>query len=255
MEQLGIDSINKATEKKQELLKQPFKYAIYASMAGVVCSLGMALAYTLGGEANANSYMTGITRLLTGASFAFALTLIMFAGTELFTGNVIVVAVSTLDKKISVKKALSILGASYVANILGAAITGWIFYKTGLIKTDTSTFMESAVSNKLLLSGSQALFRGMLCNICICLGVWACAKMKSESGKAIIIFWVILAFVGTGYEHSIANAGLFTMVALASQQIDTISVMHNMLWVTLGNTIGGVVIAWIYWYTGRELKD
>lgn len=67
--------------------------------------------------------------------------------------------------------------------------------------------------------------------------------MKSETGKLIIMFWCIFAFVIAGFEHSIANMGIFSITYLASGDVSLPLVFRNLFWVTLGNMVGGSLIS------------
>jgi nitrite transporter NirC len=67
--------------------------------------------------------------------------------------------------------------------------------------------------------------------------------VQSDSAKCIVIFWCLFAFIACGFEHSIANMTILA-VAMFGNHPDTVSVAgfaYNMLWVTLGNIIGGAV--------------
>lgn len=81
--------------------------------------------------------------------------------------------------------------------------------------------------------------RGILCNILVCLAVWCFFKLKSESGKLIMIFWCLFAFITTGYEHSVANMTLLSAALLIPHpmQISMAGFWYNMTAVTLGNIV------------------
>ena len=86
------------------------------------------------------------------------------------------------------------------------------------------------------------VLRGILCNFLVCLAVWVGAKMKSESGKLIIIFCLIMTFVESGFEHSIANMSTYTIGYLLLGGLELKMVFTSMLFVTLGNMLGGAVL-------------
>ena len=92
----------------------------------------------------------------------------------------------------------------------------------------------------------------MLCNFLVCIGVFAGFRLQSETGKAIIIALVITTFVLTGLEHSIANMAYFALYALYTHTADW-AMGWNLLWVTLGNLLGGaVVLGYPLWYAAEE---
>lgn len=224
-------------------------------MAGGFCTLGMALAYSLGAEFSASVALRGASKLIVASAFTFALAMIVFAGAELFTGNVFVMTVSTLCGRTKPAPACSLLAFCYLANIFGAAVFGTLIWATGLLDGPMGEFLVNAAAVKMSIPFWQAFFRGVLCNTLICLGVWSASKAKSETAKLIMIFWAVLGFVGSGYEHSIANSGLFTMALLAPQSAQGVSLLgavNNLVPVTLGNLAGGaLLVGWVYWFSGR----
>lgn len=225
-------------------------------MAGGFCTLGMALAYMLGSEFHASEALAGAYKLIVGAAFAFSFTMIIFSGAELFTGNIFYMTVGFLSKKVKLSQAFALLLFCYFSNIIGAVIIGILFASTGLMNGLIGGFIVNSTVTKMALPFGYAFSRGILCNFMICTGTWACSKLKSEAAKMIIIFWVILAFVGTGYEHCVANAGLFAMAFLAPQAVPEVSLIgaiNNMIPVTLGNIAGGsLLVGWVYWFSGKN---
>src|SRR5690242_13595152 len=100
----------------------------------------------------------------------------------------------------------------------------------------------------------QLLARAILCNWLVCLAIWTSARMTNDTAKCIAIFWCLFAFIGSGFEHSVANMTLLS-IALLSEHPATVSLAgmaHNLLWVTLGNIVSGAVImAAGYWTMSR----
>jgi nitrite transporter NirC len=96
--------------------------------------------------------------------------------------------------------------------------------------------------------------RAVLCNWLVCLSLWMAARMQSDAAKCIAIFWCLFGFIGSGYEHSIANMTLF-LIALFSPHPDAVSwagFLHNMVWVTAGNAVAGALfMATGYWAASR----
>lgn len=87
---------------------------------------------------------------------------------------------------------------------------------------------------------SELFFRGILCNWLVCLAIWTASRTKSDAAKIMLIFWMLFAFVASGYEHSVANM-TFLSLALLLPHPDAISaagLFHNLIPVTLGNIVG-----------------
>lgn len=255
MEHEGIGIVCGSARKKLDFYRNKPQYFVYACMAGGFCAIGMALAYALGAEFSASEALRGASRLVVASAFTFALTMIVFAGAELFTGNVFVLTVSVLCGDTKFSRACSLLAFCYFANFVGAALFGMMIWATGLLGGPMGASLVNSATVKMALPFWPAFFRGTLCNALICLGTWSGSKVKSETAKMILYFWVVLAFVGTGYEHSIANAGLFTMALLAPQTTPDVSLygaVCNLIPVTLGNLAGGaLLVGWTYWFSGR----
>ena len=72
--------------------------------------------------------------------------------------------------------------------------------------------------------------------------VVASIRMKTESGKIIVMFFVIMAFFVSGLEHCIANIGIFTLAYFLLGGLPMHFVAINMICVTIGNIIGGAIL-------------
>ena len=85
--------------------------------------------------------------------------------------------------------------------------------------------------------------RNFLCNWLVCLALWMSARTTNDMAQCLLIFWCLFAFVASGFEHSVANMTVFA-IALLGNHPDSITVggaFYNLVWVTLGNIIAGVV--------------
>ena len=103
-------------------------------------------------------------------------------------------------------------------------------------------YLNAIVMPKLTITPVEMILRGMLCNFMVCLAVYTNSKMQTESGKLVIMFMVIMAFVVAGFEHSIANMGLYSIAAFLVDGMTFSLVMKSMLFVTIGNILGGAVL-------------
>ena len=114
------------------------------------------------------------------------------------------------------------------------------FYDSALEKK--CPHLAIVVPGKLAGTWYALLLKGIMCNFLVCMGVYAGLKLKSESGKCIAIIVVITTFVLCGFEHSVANMATFSLYALLVPGADFGGIAWNMIWVTLGNIIGGAVL-------------
>jgi nitrite transporter NirC len=86
------------------------------------------------------------------------------------------------------------------------------------------------------------------------LAIWCSFRLKDETAKLVMIFWCLFAFITTGFEHSVANMTLLA-VALMAPGTTTVSFwgfVYNISLATLGNFIGGWLLAGAYWYISKR---
>ena len=198
-------------------------------------------------------------KLTMGASFGIALSLVVMAGGELFTGNNLAMAAGMLRKKVSLTDSIILWIVCWLGNWAGAIVLSLLYFGTGLYTDATLASITGAAAVKMTAGPLQLLTRGMLCNMLVCIAVWCAAKLKSEAGKLIMIFWCLFAFFTTGFEHSIANMTTLTMALLDTGGNPAISVagyFYNLGIVTVGNMIGGILLVAVpYYMAGREKAE
>ncbi|GAB6098279.1 formate/nitrite transporter family protein [Halanaerocella petrolearia] len=246
-----IDKVAASAKESVDFMnKDLLKYFIVSMMAGAFVGLGIMLIFSIGAPLKAAG--SPMIKTVMGVSFGVALTLVIFAGSELFTGNNLFMTVGLLSGEVSLKDVLKLSFWCYLGNLVGSLAMAWLLYNTGLISSGvTADFILKATAGKMNAPVSQLFFRGILCNMLVCLAIWMGIKAKNEVSKLILIFWCLFAFIGSGFEHSIANMTLLAM-GLFIPHPETITVMgyvRNLIPVTLGNIIGGgLLIGAIYWY-------
>ncbi len=237
-----LDKVSGAAKKKIGVLQESiWKYLVSSSFAGAYIGIGILLIFSIGG------YMAGApsTKILMGVAFAIALSLVIFTGTDLFTGNTFVMTVGSLTKATKWSDTVKIWIASYAGNLIGAIILSIIFVNSGLVdQGPVMEFFQTAAVAKA--SGSfLALFcRGILCNLLVCLAVMIGFRTTDDTAKLLITFMCLFAFITSGFEHSIANMTVYG-VSLLAPHIEGVTVaqaLHNLIPVTLGNMVGGGLI-------------
>ena len=240
-----------AVSKSAMLGRDPGGYFVLSMLAGAYIGIGVLLAFTIGGLLAGQPY----AKVAMGLSFGVALSLVVMAGAELFTGNNLAMAAGVLDKKVKWSDLAKLWIICWLGNLAGGIILGVIYHFTGLGTGAVGEFMASAAAAKMG-AGAAALFtRGILCNFLVCLAVWSASRASSDAGKLIMIFWCLFAFITTGFEHSIANMTLFTVALLepSGQAVSLGGACFNLILVTLGNIVGGaLMVAVPYWIAGRK---
>lgn len=260
MERLGFTEMIFSAEKKVRFFKSvPLKFFVYSIMAGVFCGLGMILAYSAGGSLNFYESTKGLAKIVFGISFALSFTLIVYAGSELFTGNVGVIGIGMYNKSVSAKDGIKLLILVYIGNFIGATLISLMIGAAGLLDNPmTAQYIVSNCTIKMNLPFSQSFFRGILCNMLVVLATWSTSKIKSEPAKMLILIWCVYGFCTSGFEHSIANMALFVMSMVSPYTTSAISLqgyINNIIPVTLGNIVGALIIGTVYYFVGSSKKE
>ena len=229
----------------------PLGFFFSAMMAGVYVGFGILLIFSLG-----SGLEPAVRPLVMGASFGLALILVVFAGSELYTGYTMSLTVSTLEGTTTAGQLATLWSVCWIGNLLGALLLGGLFVAGGggLVTSAASKFIYVAAAGKMSAGAIPLLCRAILCNWLVCLALWIAARVANEAARMIAIAWCLFAFVASGYEHSIANMTIFA-VALFSPHPATVTwagAVYNLFWVTLGNTIAGaVLVAGAYWTASK----
>ncbi len=246
-------SANAAKAKTTLLKNKPGAYFLLSMLAGIYIGFGTLLSFTIGGMLNGEPY----AKVVMGVSFGIALSLVVIAGAELFTGNNLVAVSGMLEKTITVADGIKLWIVCYLGNLAGAVLLAVLFYFTGLQTGATADFMANAALAKMSAGPAALLTRGILCNTLVCLATWCGFRCKSESGKLIMIFWCLFAFITTGFEHSVANMTLLTAALFNNAGVSVTfgGWIYNLCIVTIGNMIGGIcLVALPYFAAARETK-
>jgi len=246
--------LNKSSSKKASMGQSLPRYFVYCAMAGAYVGMGVALMFSVSGPLYAAH--SPYTTLVMGLVFGIALLLIVFAGAELFTGNNLTFALGAMDGRITWGDAGRNWVWCWLGNFAGALLFAWLLYLSGVFSAAGPDHQLFAVAaKKMHLPFGQLFVRGILCNWLVCLAVWCLSAVKSETAKIVLCAWCLLAFVSSGFEHSVANMTTLTL-SLLLEHPDTVTVsglVHNLVPVTLGNIVGGAgFVGGAYWYASRS---
>jgi formate transporter len=205
-----------------------------------------------------------IARLLGGLVFSLGLILVVVAGAELFTGNNLIV-IAWVARRISTARLLTNFVVVFAANLVGAAGLAAIVMFSGHAKMAHGAIGEAAVSiaaAKCALPFGEAFFKGVLCNVLVCLAVWLAMAGRTVADKVLAIVFPITAFVACGFEHSVANMYFIPMGIFLEPQfancgnngsLNWLGFLRNLLPVTLGNVAGGAgMVGLVYWLIYRR---
>ncbi len=245
-------------EVSQELVRIGSKKAeaewlelfLFGILAGIYIGFGAqtALSVSSGGMLD-----PGVARFLSGSVFSLGLMLVLLPGAELFTGNILM-SIGTLSGKYNVLKLFRNWLIVYAGNFVGSILLAWLVNQTGLMGygpdslTPAGAAAVTVAGKKMALGWVASLTSGILCNILVCLAVILCISSLTISGKILGIYFPIMAFVASGYEHSIANmyflpAGLMAEGCFLNKFP---LIWKNLIPVTVGNVIGGLILVVIH---------
>ena len=222
---------------------------IFGILAGIYVAFGanVSTAILSGGTLDA-----GLARFLAGSVFSVGLMLVLIPGSELFTGNILM-AIGFIYRKYSFGRVLRNWFIVYFGNLLGSILIAWLAFHSGLLSsagnmTPIGTVAVNIAALKLNLGFTEALCRGILCNMLVCLAVIMCIASKTVTGKIFGIYFPIMAFVASGFEHSVANMYFLPVGLMTNGEFipKFFSMFNNLIPVTIGNIIGGLSIVLLH---------
>lgn len=252
-----INKLSGAAVKKANLLTESkSKYLVASALAGMFVGFGIILIFTIGGLLGAVN--SPATKIAMGVSFGIALSLVLAAGSELFTGNNMIMPIGALEKKVKWSSVWNIWVFSYIGNVLGSVVVAALFVASGLWRGTTAEFVLKTATAKMTAPYMELFVRGILCNILVCLAVWCFFKLKDEAAKLIMVFWCLFAFITSGFEHSVANMTLLSIALMIPHKaaVSLGGFVYNLTAVTLGNIVGGMFFVGIaYWYVSKRKPE
>lgn len=251
----AIDEAASNAAAKVAQLASPGRYLAAAVQAGAYVGVAVVLLLSVTGPLAAAG--SPATRLVQGAVFGIALTLVVFAGGELFTGNVMVMLQGVARRSVRVPDLARVWVVSLVGNVVGSVLLAALVHGAGTLQMGAvdgrpgpaQALLAGAVRAKESASGPQLFWRAVLCNALVCLGLWMAARTRSDVAKLIVVSWALLAFVASGFEHSVANVTIFSL-GILSGEAGVGDLLWNLAWTVPGNTVGGgLLVALAYVWT------
>ncbi len=259
----------------------PLMSIIFLSiMAGGSIAMGdIFWAHATVGVAKASS--PGIANFIGGIAFSSGLMMVVFFGGHLFTSSLLT-GVTTYEHKLSLGKMTQYWTIVWIFNFVGSVIIAYMYYRSNLpLKYDGEILKHFVAlgAGKTSLGFEEAFIRGIFCNVFVCMAVWTAIGAKDTAGKILGIAFLIAAFVGSGYEHCVANMFIITegliakahylselggdvealsYIAHASvEKINNLTVgnffIKNLLPVTLGNIVGGLFFVGIIGFLSHKI--
>ncbi len=242
----ALDDASTQATDKVALLRSPVRYAAQAILAGAYIGVAVVVLASAAGPLAAAS--SPATKLVQGTVFGIALTLVVFAGAELFTSNNMTMLIGWLRGGISGAAAIAVNVAALAGNLVGSVLFALLVHAGGVLDTALpgkkpagNAMIGSMVTSKLHATDGQLFARAVLCNMLVCLGIWMAMRTRNDVAKLITLFWVLFAFIASGFEHSVANMTIFSL-AILNGDATWADLAHNLLLTVPGNIVGGAVV-------------
>lgn len=234
-----------------------YKALMLSVLAGIFISFGGAVS-----TAAASGFSGGMAQLVKGLVFPVGLILVIICGAELFTGNCLLIS-PLAARDISAAKALKSWGIVYLGNFIGSVFIAVLVIYSHVQSNSAASSCVAVAAAKCNMSFADALLRGVLCNMLVCLAVWGAMAAETISGKIMALYMPVLTFVICGFEHSVANMYFLTAGLLGAQEYAIAAsgltvgnaLINCLLPSTLGNIIGGFIIAFLYHFTYRFKQE
>jgi formate/nitrite transporter len=228
-------------------------------LAGAYIAFGSLLAITVTSGLDPKTWGT-LPTLFFGSVFALGLILVILAGAELLTGNMALLPLASLHRRLPLRRIPINWTIVLIGNFIGSIFVAYVLaIKSGVIGHAGSTgsagleytrLAAIAKGKALTESDLQIFLRAIGCNWLVCLAVWLAISAEDIGGKILGIFFPIMAFVAMGFDHVVAN--MFFLPAAIFAHVPGITWSHtinNLVFAFLGNAVGaGVFVAGIYWY-------
>ena len=231
---------------------------VSAFLAGAYISFGALVAITVSSGLDIATWGT-LPTLFMGAAFTLGLVLVLIAGSDLATGNMMLVPLGAMNGKVAVGDVVRNLTLVLLGNLLGALFVAYFLaVSTGVIGDADSTGSAQLTFTRLaeIADGKthhtawETFLRGVGCNWLVCLAVWMSLAATSVSGKILAVFFPVMAFVAMGFDHVVANMFFLPAAIFAGAEgANWGDTLTNWLLAGVGNLVGAVVfVGTSYWY-------
>lgn len=248
-----IEDVSGAAAAQVELIQKSLPaYLMHSALAGAYLGFGVAMAFIFAGDV-AGTPFEPLQGMIMGATFGIALSLVIMAGSELFTGNAMIMMVGQLAGRVGPGGTLKVWAWSWVGNLFGSLFFAVLVVYSGTLPVGV---FEEIGAMKMTMDPVPLFLRAMLCNWLIVLAVWINFQLENPVAKLIMIWWCLIAFIGSGYEHSIANMailGAANLLPITNPDVSWAGMAYNIGIVTAGNVTSGVLcLGVVYWYIAKS---
>lgn len=249
---------------KKRVYRRPMGQFSAGFLAGVLIAIAAiatcSVAYQIGDS--------GLAKVATALLFPFGLGLVIFMGAELFTGNCLM-PIGVLEKKISFQGMLVNWLWVFLGNLVGSLVVVFSYATTYMLESGggkLAVYYMQIAATKCNLDWMDGFILGIWCNVLVCIAVLNATGARDPVGKALGGLMPVSLFVMAGFEHCVANMCYIPMGIMAAMNptlgalamdagvnVSSLTVgqfiTNNLIPVTVGNTVGGVLIGLLIWYS------
>jgi len=236
------------------LQEDPARYLLRAVGAGMGLTIVVFTFWVL----KQNLHDISMGAVIASGFFGVGLMIIVFTNTELFTSNNMYLTVSSREGLTSWPQTGLLWISCYFGNLAGAILVALLLVGAGsLSQLPPDHALFDGALHKADQAGSVIFFKGVLANWIVCLAVRVALRCKEEVAKILVLILIVFIFVYLGFEHSIANMGTFAMAMLGGCTLTVGEILHNLLYSTAGNVVGGVLFVGLpfTYLNPRELDE
>jgi len=200
--------------------------------------------------------------LLGAVVFPIGLILVVLAGGELLTGNMMSLPMALFAGRIGLGQLVRNWALVTLANLIGAVFVAYFFgHIVGLTEGAFMAKTVAIANAKVSATFEQAFISGIGCNWLVCLAVWLSYASKDVVGKVVGMWFPVMAFVAIGFQHVVANMFVIP-AAIFAGALSWAQFADNFVPVFLGNAVGGAVfvglayhVAYFKTATGSEASS
>lgn len=240
VDRIYVEKAADAGSGKVSLLQEdPLRYMLRAVGAGMGLTVVVFTFWIL----KQNLHDISMGAVIASGFFGVGLMMIVFANAELFTSNNMYLTVSSREGRTSWRQAALLWISCYFGNLAGAILVTLLLAgagSLGQLPADHALFVGAL--QKAQQAGSVIFFKGILANWIVCLAVRIALRCQEEIAKIAVLILIVFIFVYLGFEHSIANMGTFSMSIIGGGTLTMGEALHNLLYSTAGNVVGGVLL-------------
>jgi nitrite transporter NirC len=252
-----VDLEATAAHHKLSLARTPGLFLVRTMLAGAYIGIGVLIMLTAGGPLKVAG--SPWAPLVQGLVFGVALTIVIVAGAELATSAMMILTQGVWRRTVALGPAALVLLAVLAGNLIGSMVFAGIVHASGVVRPDTAggEALAAMIAHKAEATDGELFARGIGCNLLVCLAVWCAARLESEGARITAIFACVMVFITSGFEHVVANMTTFSLGLFGALPHATVAEFaRNVLWVGLGNLVGGaLLVGAAYAYgTGRAQR-